>query len=266
MINPDEPIPAYIHIDSVVMNIDPVEDGRGVHNITDVWVDLDGTRLGTFEIPVTFPVIAEGTHTLHIQAGIKENGKGSTRVVYPFYTDYRKIVNFQPEDVLDITPEFSYIAEAVTDSWREEFEHQQISIDTSGLSTVPLLVENDDLYEGNEVGKVYMTNDNAYFECINNEAIEIPWNYDDIYMELEYESNTPFTMGLIFNYINTPSITKPIITFNPRDFRNKIYVNISDVVFGQANAVSFYVYFNSNKIAGVDTSTILLDNIKLVHF
>ena len=64
LINPPEDIPAYISINS--FDLDPetgdnpiINEKTKPHDINGVWLNIDGNIQGSYELPVTFPVLAE---------------------------------------------------------------------------------------------------------------------------------------------------------------------------------------------------------------
>ena len=64
--NPEEQVPAYVHLDKIDLNTQS-DEGSKSHKITDAWVYLDDQLVGTFELPSTFPVLTEnGNHNLKI--------------------------------------------------------------------------------------------------------------------------------------------------------------------------------------------------------
>src|SRR3954471_3898254 len=79
--NKEEPIPVYVHIEKISLVANPDgfvnsvtgDEGSLSSKISDAWVYVDEQLVGCFELPVTFPVLAEGTHTVKIRAGIKVN-------------------------------------------------------------------------------------------------------------------------------------------------------------------------------------------------
>ena len=73
IINPEIKIPSYMHIDSISLNTDYPTQGTNSNKITDAWIYIDGKLTGTFQMPVTFPILAEGNHNLTIRAGIIAN-------------------------------------------------------------------------------------------------------------------------------------------------------------------------------------------------
>src|SRR5687767_2026929 len=74
----EEPVPSYIHIDSISLNSIYSTQGTSDHKITDAWVFVNEQYVGVYELPATFPVLYEGTQNIRIKAGIKKNGISAT--------------------------------------------------------------------------------------------------------------------------------------------------------------------------------------------
>ncbi len=107
--NPTEPIPAYIHIDKIGLTTSADgSQGSNSSKITDAWVYIDERLIGCFELPVTFPVLYEGSHQLKIRAGIKVNGIAATRAPYPFYEAYTQSVDLQKGTKITVSPTVKY--------------------------------------------------------------------------------------------------------------------------------------------------------------
>src|SRR5690554_2177628 len=56
--------------------------GELTHDLSQVFVNMDGKSLGVFELPVKIPIIGEGTHDFVLIPGIVNNGidRKSTRL------------------------------------------------------------------------------------------------------------------------------------------------------------------------------------------
>src|SRR5947208_2212519 len=111
VINPHEPTPTYVHIDSFHFVANPTYVGTTIsHKITTVWAYYNNNPIGEFDLPCTIPVVTNGeTGTLELAPGILINGLNSSLTAYPFYTldTFRlptmpgKIVNHTPVTEFD---------------------------------------------------------------------------------------------------------------------------------------------------------------------
>src|SRR5687768_8122345 len=108
----DQAIPAYLTIPSISVNARSYE-GSSSSNIADVWVYQNSNLQGEYEMPVEFPILAEGNTELLVFAGIKLNGISSTRAIYPFYDPDTINVTLIPTQADTVYPvvRYSSIAE-----------------------------------------------------------------------------------------------------------------------------------------------------------
>jgi len=267
--SPDE-IPSYIKIDTISINVTAVQGTRS-HKVVDTWVYADNELIGAFELPAKFPVLKSGTSNLEIFAGIKMNGINETRVQYPFYERINKTVTLEPEKVTDLGYlKFSYV-EGTKFAWLEDFEYSNLSIDSTSRSEVNLKrtklpeLETEFPNENNDyAGKVVIPNDSLVFECASHEAFKLPTSGTSVFLELNYKSNNPFTVGLFIN--GSVSSQRPVLVINPSADWNKIYINLTPTVSSNTGASTFKVFFSAIKNTDDAQAEIYLDNIKLLHF
>ncbi|MBP6978817.1 MAG: hypothetical protein PHD61_04550 [Bacteroidales bacterium] len=265
-------IPSYVQIEEVTLLPNPSIQhlhGSLSHQITDVWIYVeDGVKqefIGVYELPVTFPVLKEGPYTLLIRAGIKVNGIAETRGEYPFYTDFKKQVNFVRDSVINIKPSFKYedFCEFV---WLEDFEDANVSVSNSSRSDTSMTVTSQpgEVFEQEYSGKVSLDSERFFFECFSSQAFDLPGKGTEVYLEMNFKTNTEVTVGLMVNFL-VESILAPVVILNETDEWKKIYISMKNVVSTYSTAISFNVFFSAVKPAEVTESLILIDNVKLIH-
>src|SRR2546423_329586 len=104
-----EKIPSYIHIDKVnFIPGDTSVQGTASVKISDAWVFIDDQLVGAYELPATFPVQYDGTHTIKVRGGVKMNGISATRIQYPFYNFYSTQATLEPKKTITINPTAAY--------------------------------------------------------------------------------------------------------------------------------------------------------------
>jgi hypothetical protein len=97
------------------------------------------------------------------------------------------------------------------------------------------------------------------------DAFELPKGGKNVYVELNYKTTVPFTVG-VYAYRPSGIEQKPTATVLPKDEWNKIYINLMTEVSGTPDAESFKLFIGSKKsVANGKTDSIFLDNIKLVY-
>ena len=263
IINPEEDIPAYIRIDTFQLETNTLEQGTNSHKITDVWINIDGNFIGVFELPATFPVLAEGTHEVTIRAGIKVNGIAASRAIFPFYTHYIIDTNLTPELILQLSPKVEYSDETIF-AWKEDFE-AGLSLDTTSISDIPIIQSNSVFFEGNKAGAIIFYDNHTIFECKSHDAYELPKDNSKVFLELNYKNNNEFVIGVFANKL-TQSIKLPIINIYPSgDKWNKIYIDLTYTTTSNPDAINFNIFIGAIKDENITKAEIYLDNIKLVH-
>src|SRR5688500_18378665 len=150
IINPPEPVPAYIYIPAFTLDADTLSQGSNAHGITDAWVYVDDNLQGLYELPATFPILLSGSQKIVIRAGIKNNGAGSTRIFYPFYTTYETMVDLEPNVTDTIRPVVQYRSN-VNFPFLENFESGnslRVNKDRSTVDTLYRIQDPNRVFEG----------------------------------------------------------------------------------------------------------------------
>lgn len=261
-------IPAFIQVDTLFLNTDYTIQGTKSHKITDVWVYVDDQSIGAFEMPAIIPILKEGTGTLRLEAGIKINGISATRIPNPFYKPIMiNNFNFVPDSVVKVTGTTTYW-ETVTFVWKEDFEGVAISIDTTSKSDTNMELTpsgSNQTFEGSHSGIIVLTEDAPLYEGASFEAFVLPADGTPVVLEMNYKTNTMFTVG-IFAQTATQIIQDPLIYLNPKAEWNKIYINLTNKLWQTSDdVIDFKIFFGSVFQDDVEEAEILIDNIKLIY-
>ena len=259
--NKEEKIPSYLHIDKINLNTDYSLQGSNASEITDAWVYVDDQTIGVFELPVTFPILAEGTHEIKIKAGIKNDDINTIRVPYTFYDYYTATINLLKDSVIKINPSVNYTPYSTFD-WREDFEGAAFSIvDTSGTDTV-MKFNTVSQFEGNKCGEVNLDAAKTYYLGKSASTFTLPQGGSSVWLELNYTSNNQFGVGIYSSNISSPQL---LLVVNPSDVWNKIYIELTPATSNAGNINPFCVFINMTKSYNVSAPRLLIDNIKLLH-
>jgi len=263
-IDPAVEVPSYISIDAFDLKTDYSTEGTDDHKITDVWVIVDDSSIGAYELPANIPILAGGTSEIRLFGGIQINGIASTRTIYPFFDDTIMSVSLVPGSTVDLTPQISYYPDLTFD-WLEDFEIGS-TIQTGFGSDTALKLE----YSGaaamgaqSAVIHVDATND-YYLGETSGKQFALPKGLP-IYLELHYASNIEFSIGVIKNTATGAIIAAPYFNVYPSNEWNKIYVNLTEYIMGQTDALTFEIYFSCEWDPLVADNTVRLDNIKLIY-
>lgn len=281
--NPD---PIWIEVTEwdLVSNPDEgVEDiykpGVLTHNIKDVWLYVDNSLVGVFEVPFKVPVIAEGSNIeIRMIAGIHNNGISATKVKYPFFEPYVVSLDLVQNETYHIDPVTMYAS--ATEFWIENFETPTNLAFVDGNASLTTMVASNDptilnaSINENYFGRVSLTSaDNIYVGSsdvfgLTGIPIGLP-KAVDCYLEIDYHNTADLTTGLLA-LSNIDGLNNPLVRLN-KQFESevqwkKIYIDLREVVSGSTSATYFEFTLNSILPEGVNSAEINIDNVKAVHF
>jgi hypothetical protein len=102
------------------------------------------------------------------------------------------------------------------------------------------------------------------FEAITQLAYDLPGGGKNVYLEFNYKSTMPFSIGVI---ANQPGQTtqQPTVTFRDKKTWSKAYVNLVTEVSGFPNATDFNLYLGAVRTRPDMADTLWVDNLKLVY-
>lgn len=266
VINPDEGIPAYIHIDTIYLKTTLLTEGSPSHKITDAWVYVDDQLIGAYELPATVPVLYSGSHKITINAGIKMNGIAATRIPYPFYAPSIVTKDLFPDSIITINPTVKYLSTTVFE-WIEDFESSGFTLDTTSSSDSTIIrVNGADVFEGTYSGLFALRNPpHLLFECKTISPFHLPKSGSAVFLELNYKCNNHFAIGIFEKEGGIETQVPQTIQINPSEKWNKIYVNLTNEVSLFPNATENKIYFGVIPDPGNPLPKVYVDNIKLLH-
>jgi len=274
IINPAEDIPAYIQIDTVIINSDPLRTGTATHRITDVWVSVGATFLGAFPLPATIPVLDEGNQTLIVDAGIIVDGRTEKRVVYPFYNRLLSDVDLIRGEVTTINPTLPYLPV-------DDMEVLLLEDFNSGGGTIM----GEDLDGNAATGLVITTNSANVFEGQASASIELtttatsaivgsnlPYiiaatESKQTFLEMHYKSDSQIQVG-VFAYDQDFVFQEAnfFLAFKPREEWTKVYVDLKDPINDIRDNFGFRYYQFVVRVDKTNTdskSFTYFDNLKI---
>jgi hypothetical protein len=255
LINPVEPTPAYVHIPSIELTTDYVDEGSASHSIVDAWVYVDNQVVGVFELPAEFPVLETGSK-IQVFPGIKQDGISNTRIPYPFYEVHEQQYSLQPATIDTISPSIRYRS-GVMFPLKEDFE---IGNDFTEMGITSAI---GDVFEGDKSGFILLDAGIPDFVA-SSQPYPLPGNGSRVFLEMDYRNEGAFNVLLLVNASSGPDI-KYVITINPKDDWNKIYIDLTSAVSSNP-ATSYQVVFAGELPQGKSEAAYYWDNIKLVHF
>lgn len=255
-------VPAYIHIDSLVVDCDYFTYGANSSNITDAWVYVDDQPIGCFELPATFPILEKGPHKVSIYGGICSNGIGGSRGPYPFYQPKEyEALNLVEDSIITLNPVLSYfpINESFKIAWKEDFETGNSMLPTAQSDTSIYRVSLDEgawmstysFYSGG----VVLPPDSLDFVVACYDELTCHTNLlgsKACYLEMDYKTNDTLFVGIMY-YENYQLVQWPLVKVLPSDKEhvvpqnwNKIYINLAVLLHEHETADYFKVYITSD--------------------
>jgi hypothetical protein len=274
IINPEEDIPAYVHIKSFQFNTNPIAEGSAAHSITDAWVFVDNVFLGTYNLPATLPVLATGNQEIRVSAGILDNGIAALPEIYTMYQEYRTTVELAANEEDTIQPVTFYQSNLnFLLQPQEGFESAGLLIgeDLDGNPMSNLLRTDQEVFEGEFSGHIHLNSDQPSIETgsVRFENVTFPIGAT-VYLELNYKTDVTVVFGVIaydsFGQRVFAEFNKGV---NPKDSWNKIYFNFTEEIlsFAGSDQVAFYQFcLHSQLGTGEEEGNIYLDNIKWITF
>lgn len=273
-IKENSPKPAYIYVENLFFEADTAAgQGTSSSNITDFWVSVDGQQLGANNLPAMFPVILDEnfpTNSIKISAGIKDNGITNTRTIYPFYEPYVINKTLEAGKIDTFRPTLGYAANAKI-ILVEDFETPTQAVFTEELDGNPntkMINQSIEVFEGAYSGQIIL--DSANLDCTVATSARY-YNLSSVasssvYLELDYKTSSVFQVGLLAYYSSNNKEYLYKVGVNPTDTWKKIYINMSQEVYG-AKANEYAVVFRALKNQNVTgVPKIYIDNVKILHF
>jgi hypothetical protein len=257
IINPEEKTPTFVHIDSFQFAPTP-NTGTASQKITTVWAYFNGYTLGAFDLPATFPVLADAPGTLTVRPGIVYSGINDVLVSYPFFRSDTMTLQPSPGQVIHFTPETSYYGDSVLSITNEDFELGNSFTLVTGDTPLVRVSDPGLVFEGGYSGYIYLNNKKE-----SENIMTMPFTAPvETYLELDYKCNLHFDVGLQSTNSSGQLFTQYLFTYRPRDFWDKIYIGLQDFISQYPNK-SYRVVIKVRSETPV-TGYVSLDNVKVV--
>jgi hypothetical protein len=270
----DVPTPAFLQINkfTVLENPDAVNaQGELTNNFTDAWVYIDGDLIGVFELPAKFPIGQDGTKTITVIAGVRNNGIESTKKRYPFVENYETSVSLTPNETTVINPTTRYYS--TVSFWIEDFEDPtSVAINETIYSKTQVHASSDPsiLKYGAYFGQIDLTTQDSLWDALTSEQLSLPAG-KEVYLEIDYYTTNSILTGI--NAYNVPAETttpNPNILINQQSSDNiawkKIYIDLNEIVTYYATATYFKISLTSIlPVKDQSSAKVCIDNIKVIH-
>lgn len=271
IINPDESVPAYLHIPKITLTTNG-NQGAASNQILDGWVYINDALLGVYELPATIPVIKTGYVKVEIRAGVRKNGQGNLRMYYPFYEGYIKYTNLLPKTIDTLGPiNISYKANTKFE-FIEDFDEPSTKFELykHGAQDTFYRVTGIPFAWGGSGGSaiIEIKNDTTIAEITTLNQYLLPGSGSEVYLEMDYRTNYQFTTGFYVTQGNSGDVEQvPILSLYPTDTTwHKLYLSLKEDIANQDPNSKYKIFFGSARSSTTYTPKIYIDNIKLVRF
>lgn len=269
LINPSEPVPTYVRIDSFTVKGNELQTGSNSHKITSVYAYLNNQSLGTFDLPALFPVILDKSGKILLTAGIDKNGISSYPAQYPFYTSDTFTLTAAPGTTVTYAPKVRYFDSAKVQFY-VDFDGTPVGAVSAtnpfktleGDTTVKTTGKPEEVFEGAHSGIIALYGNADTSVSINTNPFKLPPN-KDIYLEMDYKSTVPLTVGLNTNTAGDEH-TAYLVGFYPRSTWGKVYISLRSFA-STYQGKDFYLLLRAVKDKPGD-GYVLIDNLKIVSF
>jgi len=263
----DAGIPSFVMADRIELNT-TVAQGSNSHGITELWYYIDGDITGVVDIPSHLPVLKEGWHDITVFAGIKNNGMGTSRIRYPFYSAFDTSLYFKKGETFSITPTFAYLYNAQVDASRN-FEAGNPFLESTGNdASVELLNDPSLAASGVRCAKLKLPVGASLLSFVDEANITLT-SGDVAFLELDYSCNNTFVIG-VYQVTNGFSQKVPVLYLTPTNEGNgsvptwnKVYMDLGMVAGQYPNADFYRIYVECTRDEA-SVPTIYLDDIKVV--
>jgi len=271
IINPEEEIPAFIHVEAIdLVTAADGSEGSDSENFSDVWAFSGGNLLGTFELPATFPILAEGDTRVDFYAGVKENGISAFRTQYGFLSPDIEQLNLVPGEIVNVNPIVTYLNNVLLFEILD-FETAAIpSIGEEGTDGLELeVIENPDPnldFLGAGVARITLNDTLPIYRLVTSLDLDIGLE-DLAFLELDYNSTVPFVVGLrvedpVTSEVSMTGLNATTTESGEQEWK-KAYINVGTALNRLTFGTSHELVFIGESING--TGITMLDNIKLVY-
>lgn len=263
--NPVEEVPAQLKINLIDIASSDQTYNSNTTNITDAWIYVNDNFIGVYPLPTQLPILEKGNATIRIGAGIKKNGISASRALYPFYSLHSEEVILQPNNTIEINPEMEHKIESYP--WYEDFEsggtNLSINTDSVGQQIEYISSNEENYFLGQRYGLLKISGEEGeLIECVS-ENLSLPKD-KQVYLEIDYKSNTQFVIGLYANSSSQVNKTS-IIFLSPNENWNKTYISLSETISNYSSANSYKIFIGMLRDVSIDKNELRVDNIRLVH-
>jgi hypothetical protein len=269
IINPKEPVPTYINIDTFTFkNPNASFTGTSSQLIPAAFVYADGQAVGAFDLPCTVPALIKQDAKITIIPAVYNQGLRSYIIIYPFFnSDTSHTLKYKPGEIQSIKPITGY-RPTLTESnfkYKNDFESGLNFKYLSGDGEMKIENNPSIVFEGKNVGAIILNNEIRTIEVVATDFITP--QIDKCFLEINYRCSVPFAVGMRCENDNGGFYEEYLAGFNSRTTWNKMYVELGSFMHKQSLYSKFYLTFRASLDGNLDSASegyVYIDNIKIV--
>ena len=275
--------PAYVVItkEDISVSYDKLDlaqfnsySGLTAHNFTDIWLTVNGEKLGTWELPCRIPVLASGKVSVSMLPGIAMNGMSTTRPEYPFVESFKTEVSLVKGEETVISPVFSYYGSNLYFPLVENFESAGTSFestDTSAHLYVNKVYDDDLIYKNptdqsdkNTCSGWIELSEHSDFEIVSP-VLKLPGAGKSVFLELNYKCDQDLFVSIVAIQSTSVPTHEALVGLRATGGAwKKAYVNLTLAVSRNTTATGFRVMLSGAK-NGSETANYYFDNIRVMY-
>lgn len=255
--------PAYIYIPEYKVNTTQAQ-GTDLVPMPYVNVFINDNSVGVYALPAKFPILQEGNVKVEVYPMIKRFARDGVlhySVMQPYLTQLELIA----AEVDTLIPEFSYYDNSEF-PWLEDFNDNVSSLYIKSGTVDTFYIENNPQISRDQTP--YMHVDlgpgDTWFEIESQDLYDLPKDGREVYMEIDYRSTIPFTIGLYATSSSGVIAVPSVSPFQTDTVWSKAFIYLSDETINRSSDTRFRVYFRAVNATVADPH-LYLDNIKLVY-
>lgn len=271
----DEPIPAYLHIDSTWVVVTSGQ-GNAIHDIKGGQVFANGEFLGVFEFPATIPVLQSGKVTITVAPMVRLNASGERLWIYSSILPSDSVIDLEVRKTKVISSFTLHYRSNTTFPWIEDFEDNSSTLiginvpkgDTSYLTTGDFELNGKYTGTSKMYSAIISPSDTAkYLDLGSFKNFDfLPSDGRDVIMEFDLKCDVDVQLAI--NRISPttgPQYVPFLAIYATGNNWKRVYANIAYETGGQPDGTEYQILFSANFPPSSETRKIQIDNIRLSY-
>lgn len=273
LFNPEEQLPAWIEVNSFTMVDNPLlNEGDLNADIQDVWLTIDGERIGTYELPARIPVLKEGAHQVVVAPGIIVSGTSALRDRYLYYDADTFDMELTADQTFVLKPITRYKNSTQLEVLLiEDFEDGDDRVSSTSASNAPFTRSADATFVkyGEGAGVMFLSDTVTNATIRTNGSLQLPQN-GSVFMEVDVYSDYWVQWGVYVNSSVSDAAMDVYLMKPTSETWKKQYIGLQstiDEAYGYSYPESFYLY--AKAIYTPDSLPVsgkmIIDNVKVLY-